>query len=109
MNEVLESQQVVSKLPDFKNSDFIGSVQTGKFFYWTEDGDQWGEDIPLWKIAMYIEQNDMNYACYAVINRSFDGNPSCDEEKWGYIPVLTYLKDNLEEVARLYFQDNLQP
>ena len=109
MNEVLESQQAVSKLPNFKDSDYIGTITTGKFFYWTEDGDQWGEDIPLWKITSYIEQHDMNYDCIAVRNRSFDGNPAHDEERWGYIPVLEYLKDNLEEVARLYFQDNLRP
>lgn len=108
MNEVLESQQVVSKLPDFKESDFEGNISSGTFNYWTSEGDQWGEDIPLWKITSYIEQYDMNADCI-VINRSSDGNPAHDVEKWGHIPVLKYLRDNIEMVSRLYFQDNLQP
>lgn len=107
MNEVLISPEVASKLPDFKGSDFNGNISTGTFTYFTKEGDEYCE-LPLWKITSYIEQFDMNSDCI-VVRKSLDGNPSNDVERWGHIPALEYLKDNLEMVARLYFQDNLQP
>lgn len=93
-------------MPDFRLSDFSGSVYAGTFTYFTEEGDELCK-IPLWKIIAYIEYFDMN-SVVVTTRKALDGNPSNDSEKIGYTPALQFLKDNLAEVSRLYYLDNLR-
>lgn len=89
------------------NIDFeMTEILAGKIEYWSEDGESVVATAALMNVLDYIEHHGLNQDVWTS-NPSWDGNPTHEVDHEYTHDPLDYLKDNIAEVSKLYYQDHL--